>query len=117
VAHPSISTFFRGQPPARLEGAFHGSDVPFAFGQPGRQPGATGTPYDEKLADTMSSYWMAFAATGDPNGQNRSAWPPYDRAKGQYLELGETIAARSGLRDAQWDAIDQVARIRGAIRP
>jgi para-nitrobenzyl esterase len=109
--------FFSRVAPGEVRGAFHGSDVPFAFGQPGRQPGATGTPYDEKLADIMSSYWTAFAATGDPNGQSRPAWPPYDMANGQYLELGETIAARSGLRDAQWDAVDQVARTRGALRP
>lgn len=116
MAHPYISTFFESSP-RRGSRRVHGSDVPFAFGQPRRQPGARGTPYDEKLADTMSSYWITFAATGDPNGPNRPAWPRYDMAKGQYLELGETIAARSGLRDAQWDAIDQVARTRGAIRP
>lgn len=26
------------------------------------------TAWDRKLADTMSSYWVNFARTGDPNG-------------------------------------------------
>jgi para-nitrobenzyl esterase len=37
---------------------------------------------DERAADLMSAYWVAFAKTGDPNGGNRPAWPlatPDDR--------------------------------------
>ncbi|MDE2355476.1 MAG: carboxylesterase/lipase family protein, partial [Alphaproteobacteria bacterium] len=30
------------------------------------------------LADQMSSAWLAFARTGDPNGPGIPSWPPYD---------------------------------------
>jgi para-nitrobenzyl esterase len=30
---------------------------------------------DQRAADLMSAYWVAFAKTGDPNGGTRPAWP------------------------------------------
>jgi para-nitrobenzyl esterase len=101
----------------QARGAFHGSDVPFAFGQPTRDGSAGTTAYDDTLTQMMSDYWAAFVANGDPNGSGRPVWPPYEGTSGQYLELGSTIIASRGLRTEQWDAMDLVARSRGAIRP
>jgi carboxylesterase type B len=97
-----------GPDPAR--GAFHGSEVVFAFGQPTRD-GSTGTtPNDKMLAEMMSDYWAAFAASGDSNGAGRPKWPPYGATSDQYLEFGPTVSVKRGLRTEQWDAIDRVAR-------
>jgi len=37
---------------------------------------------DKKLADAMSSYWVNFAATGNPNGKGLPEWPAYNQKKG-----------------------------------
>jgi para-nitrobenzyl esterase len=36
------------------------------------------TDQDRQVADTMSSYWVNFATTGDPNGKGMAKWTPYD---------------------------------------
>lgn len=46
----------------------------------------------------MSSYWVQFAATGDPNREGLPTWPVYDRESDRYLELSEDMKARAGLR-------------------
>lgn len=106
--------------------ALHTTEVPFAFG---RVPDAWEpyaayrgrAPYDARLADAMSDFWVAFAATGDPNGPpaagRRPRWLPHTLTTGEYLELGSEIAPRQGLRSAQYDALDRLARAAGELRP
>jgi para-nitrobenzyl esterase len=104
--------------------ASHGTDLPFIFGV---RAGAgvyrfTGrAAYDSTLAEAMSDYWVAFTASGDPNGAPTSGkwprWPAYDARTDAYLELGREIVAKRGLRKAEYDVHDALARIRGEVRP
>lgn len=98
--------------------ALHTTEVPFTFGNvpDAWEPYSAyrgHAPYDVRLADAVSDYWVAFASTGDPN-RARAAnpwphWPRYTPREDSHLELGEEIVARQGLRSRQYDALDRLA--------
>jgi para-nitrobenzyl esterase len=58
-------------------GAFHSGEIPYVFGHPGILRGWHPSAEDERVADTMSSAWAAFAAGGDPNGAGLPHWSAY----------------------------------------
>jgi para-nitrobenzyl esterase len=76
--------YFTHEPPAapgatvRARGATHVAEVPYVFQNPGNRPW---TDVDRQLSDTMSSYWVNFATTGDPNGHNLPKWPALEENK------------------------------------
>jgi para-nitrobenzyl esterase len=57
-------------------GAVHASDRQYVFRTLNASPWPTDA-RDAALAETISAYWVAFARTGDPNGQGRPPWPRY----------------------------------------
>jgi len=58
-------------------GAVHGTDVPLVVGN-NRAQGITGTgPVARALAEKMSTAWVAFAKTGNPNHPGLPQWPAY----------------------------------------
>ncbi len=57
-------------------GAPHGMDVGPSLRNADQQLNGV-TPIDRKLMDQISSRWVAFAATGDPNTGVYPAWEPY----------------------------------------
>jgi para-nitrobenzyl esterase len=46
---------------------------------------------DRKLADDISSYWVNFARTGNPNSSGLPAWPEFTAADGKVLYLADPI--------------------------
>jgi para-nitrobenzyl esterase len=51
------------------------------------------TAADREVADEMSSFWVNFAATGDPNGKGLPSWPIYDKQQPQLMNFGDSIEA------------------------
>ena len=56
----------------------------------------------------MSSYWVQFAATGNPNKPGMVEWPAYDPKTDPYIEFGEVIKVDHGLRKEALDLVDMV---------
>jgi para-nitrobenzyl esterase len=91
-------------------GAYHASEIAYAFNNLSSRPWATDV--DKRLADQMSSYWVNFAAAGDPNGTGLPAWAPYDAATEPYLDLGDAVQVRNHLLKAQLDFLEQARQRR-----
>jgi para-nitrobenzyl esterase len=68
-------------------GAYHSSEIQFIFNNLATDK--TWTDQDHKVADTMSSYWANFVATGSPNGSGLPNWPAFDPDSPTVMELGE----------------------------
>jgi len=96
-------------------GCFHGSEVPYVFGNLGP---LGRDPRDRDLAAAMMGYWTRFAATGDPNGDAAVAWPRYETATDQHLVLDVPVAVGAHLRQEQCDVRDQLsARVTFGLDP
>ena len=59
-------------------GAVHGIDVSASFHNYRDQMLGTGAPGGTVMADRLTSAWVAFASTGDPNNPHLPRWRPYD---------------------------------------
>lgn len=59
-------------------GATHGSEAQYIFQN--LLPPRAWTDLDHQVSDTLSSYWVNFAANGDPNGKGLPEWTAFDGA-------------------------------------
>jgi para-nitrobenzyl esterase len=57
---------------------------------------------DHQVADTMSTYWVNFAATGNPNGKGLPNWLAYEDSKNKRaMEFGDTAQMGPAPDDAK----------------
>ncbi|MEJ7683251.1 MAG: carboxylesterase family protein [Segetibacter sp.] len=93
-------------------GAFHTGEVPYAYdnlkfvNRPWEET-------DRKLAAVMSSYWVNFITSGNPNGKGLPNWPAYTIADKKIMDLGITQEAKQ-IPDAA--ALDFIAGKMGGNR-
>lgn len=78
----------------KFYGAFHSGEIAYALNNL-KYLNRPWQPIDRKLAHIMSSYWVNFATTGNPNGKGLPEWPVYQPQSGKDMELGK----RDGLQN------------------
>jgi para-nitrobenzyl esterase len=87
-------------------GSNHGAEIVYVIGN-FHLVSFVPEPEDQKLARTMSDYWVNFAATGDPNGEGLADWPAYDMETEAFMELGDTIRQGTRLLEKQSDFFER----------
>lgn len=71
-----------------IYGAFHASEIPYVMDSlwVSKLPLSN---QDYEIGDMMSSYWVNFAATGNPNGNALPAWPAFSPDSKVEMQLGD----------------------------
>ena len=78
--------------PLAAAGAFHSAEIVYVFDNlqvrdwPWR-------PEDRRMAEIISSYWVNFAKTGNPNAPGLPDWPAYTGPNGRVMRLAEQPGA------------------------
>jgi para-nitrobenzyl esterase len=92
-----------------MKGAVHASERQYVFQTLNASPWPTADS-DKAAATVMSAYWIAFAKTGDPNGDARPAWPSYSAAGDRLLNFTNDGPMAEKVPDAaRLDAIGAAA--------
>ena len=89
-------------------GAHHAAELVYVFGtltrteDGGERPLGLGTmgdftEADFRLSETVRSYWIQFAATGDPNRTDLPEWPAFTLESNEHLVLDTAVAPGSEL--------------------
>jgi len=68
--------------------AYHGAELPYTFGT--HPDWMTTTDVDRRLTDAILGYWTTFAATGNPNAEERLDWPAFTPTDHRVMEFGDT---------------------------
>jgi para-nitrobenzyl esterase len=110
--------FFTHEPPyapaARNLRAAHAVDIPYVFNRlaaPRLFPDASSpelasaSESERALADRVSSYWVNFARTGNPNGKGLPAWPAFSDAGANPMIIGDFREAPDPERLAMYDRL------------
>jgi para-nitrobenzyl esterase len=97
--------YFDHRTPQTPNGAPHAAELGYVFrtlDARGGQP----RPEDLAMSDLVSSYWVNFAKTGDPNGPGLPKWPAFTEGAQQAMFFDASSSARPLPNVAQLRALD-----------
>jgi para-nitrobenzyl esterase len=85
--------YFKRVPPGEPNfGAFHSAEFGYAL-HTLKLWNRPFTDVDYNLEEVMSSYWVNFAKTGNPNGEGLPVWPAFSNNNPEVIELGDEVKA------------------------
>lgn len=83
-------------------GAFHTSEVPYML-HTLHTWNRSWQALDKEIENTMSSYWVNFAKTGNPNGQNLPKWKRYNNQSGEIMVVGDKLESKPAFLKKEFD--------------
>lgn len=86
----------------RSGGAYHSGDLALVFGNTDKV-GFDWTGVDRKVSQNMMSYWINFARSGNPNGDQVPSWPAFDSALQNTQVINEAPTTVQGVLRRQLD--------------
>ncbi len=113
---PSYLYFFdHAYPAAQARGfhAFHGSELPYVFGDVGKNavlPANWPVPdgaKEQAFSDAMMAYWTSFARTGVPRAPGQPDWPAYPPNQ-SYMDLAEAPRPSTNLMPGMFELNEEV---------
>ena len=98
-------------------GSYHGMELFYIFNTWENATLGSGIlfkPQDDSVQKVMLSYWVNFAATGNPNGSGLAAWPEYQSETDCFNELKATPdGSHCGLRTSECNLWDETVGFDG----
>ncbi|HEX8429540.1 carboxylesterase/lipase family protein [Hymenobacter sp.] len=95
-------------PPAR--GAVHSAEIEYAMGNLATNKVYAWTPDDQKVSETMQSYFANFIKTSNPNGTGLPTWPAANGSNGvQVMHIDVTTRAEPEQNRARYLLLEQTA--------
>jgi para-nitrobenzyl esterase len=116
AGQPSYLYFFDhaySEAQARGFHAFHGSELPYVFGDVGNNAilpanwPAPSSPKEQAFSDTMMAYWTSFARTSVPRAPGQPGWPTYAPNK-SYMDFAETPRPSTDLMPGMFELDEEV---------
>ena len=95
-----------GKPELAEHGVFHSAEIAYAlhslpmWNRPWE-------PVDQQVSEQMSSYWVNFAANGNPNSEGFPDWLRFDPGQHNMLVFNEKIGMQTGLLKTQFNFLDE----------
>jgi para-nitrobenzyl esterase len=86
-------------------GAFHTSEVPYVLHtlHTWNRPWAA---YDKELENILSTYWVNFAKTGNPNGPNLPVWKKYNKQSGEIMVVDDKLESKPAFLKKEFDFLE-----------
>jgi len=98
-------------------GASHFAELWYVFDHLDQAPWGW-TRGDRQVAAVMSSYWVNFARSGNPNGPGLPSWPAYSNSTGNVQHLGDPITTDGVANIDRLQILDSVyTAVRGKALP
>jgi len=89
------------------KGASHGSDLVYEFNNL-KTENLPWSEEDRRVADQVSSYWVNFVKTGNPNGSNLPEWKAFDPHEPSTMYLGKNSGFRPIAKTKEaWNLLHQ----------
>ena len=111
-----LYSFERAPPVSPPRGTYHGADLYYSFDNLDLFP-LPWSAVDRRLAEVMSSYWVNFATSGNPNGPGLPVWPVYDASADEAMVFGTEVTPRPLSESIALDLLDRLKAAQRQLPP